>query len=158
MSRSTMWRVLEVQEASQRKSLQGLDNTAADGADGFEALLKIVDNLEEVGSNTEWCSLTTKKLHAGKLYLKTNYRVHCQDNSSRCPDHCRPFALSDPEDSDYKTVCDHTHDLACTDCKSLADAVQDVQSEIRNNSSRLGKEKEEDLQYDANAATKKIFD
>ncbi|KAK3700601.1 hypothetical protein QZH41_010510 [Actinostola sp. cb2023] len=158
MSRSTMWRVLEVQEASQRKSLQGLDNTAADGADGFEALLKIVDNLEEVGSNTEWCSLTRKKLHAGKLYLKTNYRAHCQNDSSQCPDHCRPFALSDPEDSDYKTVCDHTHDLACTDCESLADAVQDVQSEIRNNSSRLGKEKEEDLQYDANAATKKIFD
>jgi len=158
MSRSTMWRVLEVQEASQRKSLQGLDNTAADGADGFEALLKIVDNLEEVGSNTEWCSLTRKKLHAGKLYLKTNYRAHCQNDSSQCPDHCRPFALSDPEDSDYKTVCDHTHDLACTDCESLADAVQDVQSEIRNNSSRLGKEKEEDLQYDANAATKNIFD
>ncbi|KAK3747366.1 hypothetical protein QZH41_005267 [Actinostola sp. cb2023] len=137
VSRSTMWRVLEVQEGSQRKSLQGLDNTAADGADGYEALLKIVDNLEEVGSSTEWCSLTRKKLHAGKLYLTTNYRAHCQDDSNQCPDHCRPFALSDPEDSDYKTVCDHTHDLACTDCESLADAVQDVQPEIRNNSSRL---------------------
>ena len=29
LSRATMWRILEVQEASQRKSLKGLDNTAA---------------------------------------------------------------------------------------------------------------------------------
>ena len=35
-----MWRVLEVQEASQRKSLGGLDNTAADGAGGFKDFAK----------------------------------------------------------------------------------------------------------------------
>ena len=39
ISRSTMWRLLEVQEASQRKSLRGLDNTAADGTDGFKIYL-----------------------------------------------------------------------------------------------------------------------
>ena len=39
ISRSTMWRLLEVQEASQRKSLRGLDNTAADGTDGFKICL-----------------------------------------------------------------------------------------------------------------------
>ena len=35
LSRSTLFKILEVREASQRKSLQGLDNTAADGAAGF---------------------------------------------------------------------------------------------------------------------------
>ena len=45
LSRATMWRILEVQEASQRKSLKGLDNTAADGAEGFETLYVIVDQL-----------------------------------------------------------------------------------------------------------------
>lgn len=50
MSRSTMWRVLEVQEATQRKSLLGLDNTASDGADGFDELLKIIDDLQEAGA------------------------------------------------------------------------------------------------------------
>ena len=39
-----MWRILEVQEASQRKSLKGLENTAADGVDGFEALHTILTN------------------------------------------------------------------------------------------------------------------
>ena len=47
-----MWRVLDVQEASQRKSLRGLDNTAADGADGFDVLLRIVDELERVQRRT----------------------------------------------------------------------------------------------------------
>ena len=38
VSRSTLFKILEVQEASQCKSLQGLDNTAADGAAGFQTL------------------------------------------------------------------------------------------------------------------------
>ena len=35
LSMSTLFKILEVREASQRKSLQGLDNTAADGSAGF---------------------------------------------------------------------------------------------------------------------------
>ena len=88
ISRSTMWRVLDVQEASQRKSLRGLDNTAADGADGFDVLLRIVDELERVGAEKDWCVQARKKLREGKLYLKTTYRDHCRENGSCCPDHC----------------------------------------------------------------------
>lgn len=36
LSSSTLYRILKVREASQRKSLQGLDNIAASGADGFD--------------------------------------------------------------------------------------------------------------------------
>ena len=39
---------LEVREASQRKSLQGLDNIATEGAAGFESLEKIVDELQSL--------------------------------------------------------------------------------------------------------------
>ena len=35
LSRATMYHVLKVREASQRKSLQGLDNVSADGAESF---------------------------------------------------------------------------------------------------------------------------
>ena len=35
LSRATMYRVLNVREASQHKSLQGLDNISTDGAKGF---------------------------------------------------------------------------------------------------------------------------
>ena len=118
MGRATRWRVLEVQEASQRKSLKGLDNTAADGIDGFEALHKILDELEEVGADKEWCAQTGKMLKDAKLYLKTSYRGHCQEKS-RCPDHCRAFALSVPNEADYRTDCSHDHSSSCRDCEAL---------------------------------------
>ena len=121
MSLATMWRVLEVQEASQRKSLKRLDNTAADGVDGFEALHKILDELEEVGTDKEWCAQTGKMLKEAKLYLKTSYRGHCQEES-RCPDHCRAFALSVPNDADYRTDCSHDHDFSCRDCEVLKES------------------------------------
>ena len=157
MSRSTMWRVLEVQEATQRKSLQGLDNTAADGADGFEQLLKIIDDLQEAGANNVWCSENKKNLNAGKLYLKTSYPSHCQEENCHCPDHCIPFALSDHEDRDYRTDCSHQHNLVCTDCQALADTIQAVKAEIEKISSVFDKERREDMEYDANSASKKIF-
>ena len=53
LGRSTLYRILKVREASQRKSLQGLDNIAAGGADGFDAMQKVVDILEQSGANTK---------------------------------------------------------------------------------------------------------
>ena len=45
LSERTMYRVLKVREAYERKSLQGLDNIAADGAAAFVILEKIVYDL-----------------------------------------------------------------------------------------------------------------
>lgn len=45
ISRSRMYRILEVREASQRTSLCGLDNTAGEGASAFERLSTIIVNL-----------------------------------------------------------------------------------------------------------------
>ena len=53
-SRPTLFKILELREASQRKSLQGLDNTAADGAAGFQTL----ETLETLGKGVmekQWC-------------------------------------------------------------------------------------------------------
>ena len=156
LSRATMWRILEVQEASQRKSLKGLDNTAADGAEGFEALYEIVDQLEEVGADKEWSSQTWKRLKDSKLYLKTTYRDHCQEESA-CPDHCRVFPLSDANDADYQTLCNHEHDHACRDCDSLKEVIQEIQRSISEYSSKINdKEKEDDLRYEADIAEVKI--
>ena len=55
LSHSTLFEILEVREASQGKSLQGLDNTAADGASGCQTLENIVEELEKVGvSSSLW--------------------------------------------------------------------------------------------------------
>ena len=38
LSRTTLFKILEVRQALQRKSLQGLHNTAADGSAGFQKI------------------------------------------------------------------------------------------------------------------------
>ena len=53
ISRSTMYRILEVREASQHKSLSGLDNTAAEGVSAFARLTGIIDELIDVGADKE---------------------------------------------------------------------------------------------------------
>lgn len=157
ISRSSMWRVLEVQEASQRKSLRGLDNTAAEGADAFDTLLRIINELDGIGADKHWCTQTRKNLRQGKLYLKTTYRDHCQGDSSTCPDHCKPFALSDPEDSDYQKKCKHNHNVLCADCENLKDSLHNVEAAIPTYITQLGKDKAEDIQYDVKIAISHIF-
>ncbi|KAK2554156.1 hypothetical protein P5673_024511 [Acropora cervicornis] len=54
LSCSTLFKILLVREASQCRSLQGLDNIDADGATGFPTMERIVDNLREKGGDREW--------------------------------------------------------------------------------------------------------
>ncbi len=44
LSKRTLYRILEVTEANQRKSLQGLDHTAAEGSAAFETLQTILSS------------------------------------------------------------------------------------------------------------------
>ena len=46
LSRATMYRVLKAKEASLRKSLQVLNNVSADGAESFQRITRIVEELE----------------------------------------------------------------------------------------------------------------
>ena len=77
LSRATLFRILEVREASQQRSLCGLDNTAAEGSAGFERISKIVDDLQQMGQEKSWAQETKKSLLDGKRYFKTGYRNHC---------------------------------------------------------------------------------
>lgn len=119
LSRCTLFKILEVREASQRKPLQGLDNTAADGSASFHMIEMIVDNLEKGGLKRQWCSEVKRKLKDTKRYLKTGYRVHCSPEESACPEHCRNFALSDEQDPDFEESCSHQHSETCDDCQNL---------------------------------------
>ena len=87
LSRATLFRVLEVREASERKSLQGIDNIAAEGSNAFEKLRKIVIAMEGLGVTKSWVESTLRKLNNAILYLRTDYSVHCKEQSP-CPDHC----------------------------------------------------------------------
>ena len=54
LSRSTLFRILEIREASQRKSLSGLDNTAADGSKAFQTMGDIAEQLVKAGVDKSW--------------------------------------------------------------------------------------------------------
>ena len=72
LSAATLYRILEVREASQRKSLQGLDNTAPEGSSAFQTLRTIVDHLEQAGAGKTWLTELNNRLDKAKQYLKTN--------------------------------------------------------------------------------------
>ncbi|KAL9961192.1 hypothetical protein ACROYT_G030092 [Oculina patagonica] len=131
LSWSTLFKISDVRQASQRTSLQGLNNIAADGAAGFQTMERIVDDLKEKG------------------LTGSDYRVHCSEEGSPCKDHCRKFALSDPVEKDSTEECDHEHNLRCDMCEDLNDAMNDVERQICESSASLySKEYEEDLLYD----------
>ena len=119
LGRTTLFRILEVREASQRKSLQGLDNTAADESNGFNTMEQICERLVHLGIDIQWSESIVKRLHKAKEYLKTDYKIHCQEDDSLCADHCSIFALSDPEDEYFQEKCAHQHTLACDNCENL---------------------------------------
>ena len=82
LSRSTLLKILEVREASQRRSLQGLDSTAADGAAAFRTLETLVETLEKGGTEKLCCLDVRRKLRDANRYLKTDFRVHCHPHDT----------------------------------------------------------------------------
>ena len=137
---------LKVREASQRKSLQGLDDTSADGAEGFRRIIRIVDDLEEqYGVSIEWCSDVRKGLQKAKRSLKKEFSVHCREGEGACADHSRTFALSDPADDDFKHQCLHVQTVKCESCTDLTNVLQSVEEKINELSSMYNIEKHKDL-------------
>ena len=156
LSRAALFRILEVLEASQRKSLRGLDNTAADGSNGFKTIENLCERLVSFGVNATWSQSMVKRLRAAKEYLKTEYRVHCQEESSLCADHCTVFALSDPGDKDFQVKCSHEHALLCDDCELLKSTLQEIECELRNNEN-FSKNIKEEVIHDFQEAKDIIF-
>ena len=81
-SERTMLRVLNECKASTRKSLQGLDYFAADGARAFDELEGLVLQLGELGRGKEWQVRYVKSLKVAKFYLKGDFKVSnrkCQE-------------------------------------------------------------------------------
>ena len=133
LSRSTLFRILEVREASQRKSLQGLDNTAADGSNGFNRMEQITEHLVHLGMDIQWSQSVIKRLHKAKEYIKTDYKAHCQEDDSSCADHCTMFALSDPEDEAFQVKCADQHTLVCDNCQNLKSTLEELGNKLRSN-------------------------
>ena len=95
LSRSALFEILEVREASQLKSLQGLDNTATDGAAGsWDTQLKLLENeewrkngvlmfVESSGMQNVISRLSSASLPATWLYLRWPLSTSCASWSCR---------------------------------------------------------------------------
>ncbi|PFX21177.1 hypothetical protein AWC38_SpisGene14335 [Stylophora pistillata] len=153
-SKRTMLRILSKCSASVRKSLQGLNNYAAEGARAFDDLAGIVEN---ISTNVE---LDAKKaevldaLKAGKLYLKGEYKVHTS-NSSEVADNCSVHALSDPSDKDFCQECDHQHDERCSQCDALDNVLVHIENLVHSAEFRK-KEDKDDACYLCRTSVKAI--
>ena len=72
---ATMLRILSACSATVRKSLQGLDYTAAAGAKGFDDLSTLIERLEEMGLSKESAKCWERLLKESKQYLKSDFKV-----------------------------------------------------------------------------------
>lgn len=145
MSQRTLYRIIEVCSASMQKSLQGLDNFSADGGEGFDNLLLLLDTLQENGVDKSWVSDKKQALKDSKRYLKTDYKAHLGKHE-HCQDHCTSYALSDSSAVEFRNQCDHVHHEHCDRCESLADALKKI--ELKCDGIEMTAEQQERIKYE----------
>ena len=114
-SERSLYRMIEVCSASMQKSLQGLDNTTAEGVEAFDQAISMLEGLADQGINV---TATQKLLKDGKRYLKSDFKTHI-GRGEQCSDHCTVYALSDTNAGEFRGECDHQHSYECERCESL---------------------------------------
>ena len=152
----TLFRVLEACYASKQVSLQGLDYITTEGAEVFDQLKSIVNVLQDNGVDVSWANSIKQDLKAGKRYLKTDCKTH-MGSKERCKDHCTTFSLSDPNNSDYFSSCNHEHDLSCHECARLTCLVEKIDEKLNDKNVLLTEEQRARSQYDHKQATNSIL-
>ncbi|XP_064637531.1 uncharacterized protein LOC135493845 [Lineus longissimus] len=151
LKRSSLFSIIQVCAASQKKSLAGLDNVVSEGTDAFETLHETINTLGECGHSSSWIEDKKRRLDKAKLYLKSDYKMNVH-TSSRCGDHCIPFALGG------QSQCDHVHDLCCDQCEDMKSVLEEIQLAA---SSGIVKYKypqqQEQVQYDIEVAKEQVM-
>lgn len=136
-SERSLYRMIEVCSASMQRSLQGLDNTTAEGAEAFDQAFSMLEGLADNGINV---SATQKLLKDGKRYLKNDFKTHI-GRGEQCSDHCTVHALSDNNAGEFRGECDHQHSYECERCESLEGVLGEV-AEMLDKVNMLEEEKD----------------
>ena len=68
----SLYRMIEVCSASMQRSLQGLNNTTAEGAEAFDQAISMLEGLADHGSDI---TTTQRMLKDGKRYLKNDFKT-----------------------------------------------------------------------------------
>ncbi|KAK3748950.1 hypothetical protein QZH41_010037, partial [Actinostola sp. cb2023] len=133
-SKNTMLRILTECSASVRKSLQGIDYFACEGARAFDVISKILTDVSPLYTlyteEDDWCAIELQKaLKTGKLYLKGDYKVHVSDDST-VADHCSTHALNDSTNPELRKLCKHIHSDVCDQCHALDATLEKIKNAL----------------------------
>ena len=106
--------------------------------------------LRRIGLEKSVADELRRSLRKGKRYFKAEYQSHCQDDESQCPDHCRKFGLSDPNDPDFQEHCAHHHTLSCPQYDDNTSCLEKIRQIVKDGKtlSFYSKEQQDDLLYD----------
>ena len=151
----SLYRIIEVCGASMQKSLQGLDNTTAEGTEAIDTILDVIKTLGDHGSEAPWLKSSEQKIKEAKRYLKTEFKSHGGREES-CADHCTTHALSDPSNANLKGTCQHEHSIVCETCESLETVFKEIESEI--NHAEMSEEQRWQLSYEFKLSVASIKD
>lgn len=97
-----------------QKSLQGLNNTTAEGTGAIDNVTDMLKTFGDHGLEATWVKEAEQKIKEAKRYLKS----HVGRNET-CADHCTTRALSDTSNSNLQSICRHNHETECEQCESL---------------------------------------
>ncbi|CAC5372568.1 unnamed protein product [Mytilus coruscus] len=123
---SSLFKILEACAASKRTSLHGLDNIAAEGSEGYDNLINLVEDLHRMNViNSEESKELTNSITSSKLYMKIDYKLYVQEEN-QCATHCRTWLLSDPKNLAFQSICNHHHLFKCEKCQLFTDMCDKI--------------------------------
>ena len=73
-------------------------------------------------------------------------QVHVSQ-SSKVADHCRSYALSDPNEPSFQATCDHDHSDMCERCATLASTLNDIEEGLVAQSQNMASNTKEELVF-----------
>ena len=151
----TLFRILEVCQASQQKSLQGLDYVSTEGSEAFDVLEEAVETLEQNGVDGFWSKEMKANLKNGKRYLKNEYQAHIGGEET-CPDHCLYFSLSDPSQPSFSSPCSHNHDAVCDRCLNLSNTLGQITKKLSQSGTILTETQKGNIQFEVQHAVESV--
>ena len=117
----TLWNILNMCPASQRKSLAGLDNVAAEGSDAFDTAIRNIKLIAAKCSNKKEVMVNLESaLQRGRRYLKGEYTRNYSNIEAL-------DALSDPKTLECQQACNHQRKKQCIDCEDLKDTLEEIE-------------------------------
>ena len=151
----TLFRILEVCQASQQKSLQGLDYVSTEGSEAIDVLEEAVETLEQNGVDGFWSKEMKANLKNGKRYLKNEYQAHI-GGEENCPDHCLYFSLSDPSQPSFSSPCSHNHDAVCDRCLNLSNTLGQITKKLSESGTVLTETQKGNIQFEVQHAVESV--